>query len=144
MSVMVLSAQGKLPYTHFLFANVGDDSENPATIEYVQNIAVPFAIEHKLELIQVKRTGKWNSLYQQIVESPKNIPIPVYISGKPAKRICTSDWKIDVITKWMKQNADAKREAESQLGLALVWTNISAFVQTTKTSTLLHTPNIRL
>jgi hypothetical protein len=119
MSVMVLSAQGVLPYTHFLFANVGDDSENPATIEYVQNIAVPFAIEHKLELIQVKRTGKWSSLYQQIVDSPKNIPIPVYISGKPAKRICTSDWKIDVITKWMKQNADAKKGSRKPIGVGI-------------------------
>lgn len=119
MSVMVLSAQGKLPYTHFLFANVGDDSENPATLKYINDVAMPYATQHNLHLVQVKRSSKWNSLYEQIVQSPKNIPIPVYISGRPAKRICTSDWKIDVITKWMKGNAGAQKGNRKPIGVGI-------------------------
>src|SRR5258708_98613 len=34
VAALVLAAQGKIDYRHFVFCNVGDDSENPATLEY--------------------------------------------------------------------------------------------------------------
>ena len=35
-AALVLAAQGKIDFPTFLFANVGDDSEHPATLRYVR------------------------------------------------------------------------------------------------------------
>lgn len=42
-AALVLAARGVIDFRTFLFANVGDDSENPETIEYVHQHAMPFA-----------------------------------------------------------------------------------------------------
>jgi hypothetical protein len=34
VSVMVLQSLGKVQYDEFVFANVGEDSENPGTLQY--------------------------------------------------------------------------------------------------------------
>jgi hypothetical protein len=46
-AVLVMQAFNMLPqpYDAFVFANVGADSENPATIQYVEEYAKPFAEE---------------------------------------------------------------------------------------------------
>jgi len=122
MSALVLSAQGKLPYTHFVFSNVGDDSENPDTIIYIRDIARPYALAHGLEIIEVSRkrkAGKPATLLQDTLQSENNIPIPMYINGKPAKRICTSDWKVDVVNKWMRENAGASKTNRVPIGVGI-------------------------
>ncbi len=43
-ALLVLAAQGRIDFKTFLFCNVGDDSENPETLEYVRQIAIPFAV----------------------------------------------------------------------------------------------------
>ena len=35
-ALLVLAAQRQIDYSIFLFANVGDDSENPATLRYLE------------------------------------------------------------------------------------------------------------
>ena len=50
-AVLVLQAQGKLNYDEFVFANVGDDSENPETLEYVNRYSKPFAAAHGIRLV---------------------------------------------------------------------------------------------
>jgi hypothetical protein len=42
-ALLVLAAQGRIDYRRFLFANVGDDSEHPATLRYVRDVALPSA-----------------------------------------------------------------------------------------------------
>jgi hypothetical protein len=42
VAVLVLGAQGKVQYDYYLFSNVGEDSEDPRTLEYFRNIALPF------------------------------------------------------------------------------------------------------
>lgn len=123
MAVLVLSAQGKLPYTHFVLANVGDDSENPDTLEYVERIARPYAEAHGLHVIEVKRERKPDqaqTLLEDAWNDTGNIPIPVYMSNAgPGSRNCTSKWKIAVIEKWMRNNAGATKQNRAPLGVGI-------------------------
>lgn len=52
---LILAAQGKIDYPVFLFANVGDDSEHPATLDFVHNVAMPYAAAHGIELHELHR-----------------------------------------------------------------------------------------
>jgi hypothetical protein len=54
MAVLVLQSQGKVQYDEFLFANVGHDSENPATIQYIEEYARPFAEEFNIPLVELQ------------------------------------------------------------------------------------------
>ncbi len=42
-ALMVLAARGRIDFRTFVFANVGDDSEHPATLAYIAGHAAPFA-----------------------------------------------------------------------------------------------------
>lgn len=106
-AVLVLAAQGKVDYQTFLFCNVGADSENPATIEYVNDYAKPFAAEYGLELIElnrVRRPGFPTTLLGHLEQSKRSIGIPVRVGpGKPGDRQCTQDFKIRVVGRWLKK-----------------------------------------
>lgn len=101
-AVLVLQAQGKLanPYDAFVFANVGADSENPATLDYIETVAKPFAQKHGIELIEVAHP--WDTILQRIYRTKRSIVIPLRMSGgKPATRACTVDFKIRIVNKWI-------------------------------------------
>ncbi|MEW2351481.1 phosphoadenosine phosphosulfate reductase [Streptomyces sp. NPDC006684] len=69
-ALLVLAAQRRIDFPLFLMANVGDDSENPATIRYVEEYAKPFAVEHGIELAvldRVKRDGTVETLMGRLV-----------------------------------------------------------------------------
>jgi hypothetical protein len=105
-AVMVLAAQGKVKYDAFVFANVGADSENPATLEYIKNYTKPFAQEHGLNFVEVSRVrrGEPLTLLEFAMEENRTIPLPVYLeTGAPANRQCTIDFKIRVIDRWAKK-----------------------------------------
>lgn len=106
-ALVVLAAQGVIDYRLALFSNVGDDSEHPATIDYVRNLATPWAAEHGVtihELHRTKRDGTPVTLMQKLmVEGSRSVDIPVRMSnGAPGRRSCTADFKIRVIQKWHK------------------------------------------
>lgn len=108
-AVLVLAAQQRLDYRTFLFCNVGADSENPATLAYVRDIALPFARRHGLalhELERVKRDGTTETIYQRLTRpGSRSIGIPVRMSnGAPGRRSCTVDFKIEVCDKWLKDH----------------------------------------
>ncbi|MEU9091729.1 hypothetical protein [Streptomyces sp. NPDC048428] len=42
-ALLVLSVAGRINFPTFLFSNIGDDSENPAPLQYIRHVAVPFA-----------------------------------------------------------------------------------------------------
>ena len=107
-ALLVLAAQGKIDFKTFLFSNVGDDSEHPATIEYVNEIAKPFAAEHGVELVElhrVMRDGTSETLWQRLnKEDSRSLDIPVRMSnGSPGNRRCTADFKIKVVGKELKR-----------------------------------------
>lgn len=118
-AMLVLAAQGRLGYDvdAALFANVGEDAEHPATLDYVRNIAMPWAAERGIpvhELHKTKRDGSQaRGLLAHIVEhdDPKTLrePIPVRgMNGAPLSRSCTADWKVKVVGKWLKANGASK------------------------------------
>ena len=108
MAVLVLAAQGRVQYDAFLFSNVGHDSENPATIAYVENVAKPFAAAQGIELVELqkrRRTGEPVTLLGQLHHSRKSIDIPAYVgAGAPGNRNCTINFKMKVIGKYTKQH----------------------------------------
>jgi PP-loop superfamily ATP-utilizing enzyme len=155
-ALLVLAAANRIDFPTFLMANVGDDSEHPATLAYVRNIAAPYAAEHgiKLHLLdRVKRDGTKETLHGRLVDprpcprcersgavfysdtddqddglppdltepvtcprcsgagevESRSLPIPVRMdNGAPGTRSCTSDFKIRVTGKWLREHGASK------------------------------------
>jgi 3'-phosphoadenosine 5'-phosphosulfate sulfotransferase (PAPS reductase)/FAD synthetase len=108
---LVLAATGRLPeYKHFVMADVGEDSENPATLDYLEQVAKPYAEKHGLSLVvipRLKRDGTQETLLGRLTKhGSRSLPIPVRMSetGAPGTRSCTADFKIKVLAKWSKAN----------------------------------------
>src|SRR5690348_438925 len=57
-AILVLAATGRLPIRTFLFANTGDDSEDPATLHYMRTVATPYAHHHDIALHELHRTRR--------------------------------------------------------------------------------------
>lgn len=106
-AVLVLTAQGKLNYDLFVMADVGADSENPATIDYVNSVAIPYAKKHNIPfvILQKNYAGQPDTLLNLIHRNKKCVPIPARLkTGAPANRTCTVDFKIDVVDKYLRKN----------------------------------------
>lgn len=124
-AALVLAAQGRIGFSRFLFANVGDDSEDPATLAYVERYAKPYAAEHGIQLIELcreRRDGTTETLYGRLTrEGSRSLPIPVRMSnGAPGTRSCTADFKIKVIGRWLKAHgASEDNPATVGIGISL-------------------------
>ncbi len=121
MAAMVLTAQGKLHYDQFLFANVGEDSENPATLIYLENYAKPYAEDHDVDLVELHhlRKGAPETLLGRIQRNERSLPLPVRMSnGAPGRRSCTTDFKIKVIARYQKRGG-ASKKAPAVCGLGI-------------------------
>lgn len=118
-AALVLAANGRLDYQTFIFANVGDDSEHPDTLRYVRAVAMPYAREKGIELLELSnaRFGKTETLYQRLMRPDRSIGIPVRMSnGAPGTRACTKDFKIKVIDARLREllpkgSTQARRKA---------------------------------
>ncbi|WP_197287072.1 phosphoadenosine phosphosulfate reductase [Planomonospora sphaerica] len=124
-AALVLAARGELPFRIFLFANVGNDSEHPATLRYITEHAAPFAAAHGIALHQLARTrrdGSTETLYGRLTKpGSRSLPIPVRMSnGAPGTRSCTADFKIRVIGRWLKAHgATAEHPATVGIGISV-------------------------
>jgi hypothetical protein len=117
-ALVVLATQGRLddvmggPVDAALFANVGDDSEHPDTLEYVRNIAVPWAAERGLPIHELHRyrKGEIETLYGRLTRGEyRGTAIPVRgEKGNPLSRDCTADYKVAVLNKWLGANGATK------------------------------------
>lgn len=116
-AALVLAARGDIDFPLFLFANVGDDSENPATLTYVDTIAKPYAQEHGIELVELCKT---DTLMQRIQRSKTSVPIPVRMSGSGAigTRQCTQRFKMAPIAAELKRRG-ATKAIPATLGLGI-------------------------
>lgn len=122
-ALLVLAARRVIDFPIFLMANVGDDSEDPRTIDYVRDVAMPYAKDHGIELHlldRVKRDGSVETLWGRLMkEGSRSLPIPVRMdNGAPGNRSCTSDFKIKVTGKWLKQHG-ASRENPATIGIGI-------------------------
>lgn len=102
-SMLVLAARGAINFPTFVFSNVGDDSEDPDTLTYVEHVARPYAAHHGIEFVTVQRVpkkgahqGEVETLYGRLTrDGSRSLPIPVRMSnGAPGTRSCTFDFKI--------------------------------------------------
>lgn len=126
MSALVLAADRRIDFPLFLFSNVGDDSENPATLRYVEEYAKPYAEEHGIELVELQRvmqrTGETRTLWQDLTrDGSKSLKIPVRMSnGAPGTRSCTADYKIGVIGRELKRRGTtAENPATIGIGISV-------------------------
>jgi hypothetical protein len=123
-ALLVLAAQQRIDFTTFVMANVGDDSEMPATLRYVRDVAMPFAEANGIDLHLIdrrRRDGSIETLYGRLTkDGSRSLPIPVRMSnGAPGSRSCTADFKIRVTGKWAKQHgATAQRPAVVGIGIS--------------------------
>lgn len=124
-AALVLAGRGEVSYDAFLFCNVGDDSEHPATLEYVRDVAYPYAEKHGIHLEtlhKVKRDGTSETLWGRLMkEGSRSLPIPVRMSnGAPGTRSCTAEFKIKQVAKWLRQHgATAEEPAVTGLGISV-------------------------
>jgi len=125
-AMLVLAAQGKLPhgpYTAALFSNVGDDSEHPATLKYVRDVAIPWAASNGLEVVElarVMRDGSKRTLWEDLMRDSRTINIPVRMAnGAPGNRNCTHTYKMKVVGKWLKERgASVDNPATVAIGIS--------------------------
>lgn len=124
-AALVLSAQRQIDYPIHLFANVGDDSEHPATLAYVRDVAMPYAAAHGIEFVELRKSpaGKERTLYGVLTRDGSrsiNIPMRMNTTGAPGTRSCTSDFKIRRIAAWLKvRGATTDQPAITGLGISL-------------------------
>ncbi len=118
----MLAAQGKIPYRIFVMANVGDDSESPETLDYYENVQKPFAALHGIEMVEVRRGYRKeanSTLYRSVMESRMGVKVPIKLQvGGFGKRGCTTDFKIDVIDKYIR-GLGASAEVPFNIGLGI-------------------------
>lgn len=140
VAALVLAAQGRIAYDTFLFANVGDDSEYPETMTYLREVAMPYAANHGLNLIELRKTrkdGSSETLWEKLHRTERSVDIPMRMSnGAPGNRSCTADFKIKVVSKWMRQNG-ATRDKPGIVGIGISVDEI----QRMKPSQLAHIRN---
>lgn len=113
VAVLVLQAQGKLttPFDEFVFANVGEDSENPDTLDYFAEIVQPLAAAHGITMTtrQKTRFGKPDTVLQAVTRDNRSVPIPVYMpSGSKSNRACTVEFKVRVVDQHIKASHAGK------------------------------------
>lgn len=123
-ALLVLAARREIDYRTFVFCNVGADSEAPETLEYVSEIAWPYAERHGIEMVElhkIRRDGSVDTILRRINESQRSVPIPVRMSGNgaPGTRQCTLDFKIRRVAKYLRENgATAANPATVALGIS--------------------------
>ncbi len=124
-ALLVLAKRGVLDFEVFLMANVGDDSEHPATLRYVREVAAPYAAAHGLQLHlldRYRRDGTVETLWGRLTrDGSRSLPIPVRMAnGAPGTRSCTADFKIKVTGRWLRRHgATAAAPATVAVGISL-------------------------
>lgn len=103
------------PIDAAVFCNVGDDSEHPATLDYVKNVIEPWAASKGFlveTVTKVRRDGTSPTLMEHITKpGSRSLPIPIRMAnGAPGRRRCTVDYKIKVIHKYLKQHGASKTD----------------------------------
>lgn len=122
-ALLVLAATGRLEADVFVFANVGDDSENPATLDYVRGVAMPYAEANSVELVErrrILRTGVERTLLEEIRTQDRSIPIPARMgAGGYGRKLCTSRFKIAVVRRELTARGATKDDpAEVAIGIS--------------------------
>lgn len=127
-ALLVLAAERAIDFPLFLFSNVGDDSEHPATLAYVEEHAKPYAALHGIELVELRRppnkrgrfAGKVETLLARVEAGSMAIPVRRSRGGPPMSRSCTADFKTRVIERELiRRGATEDNPALVGLGISV-------------------------
>ena len=128
-ALLALASTETIDFPLFIFANVGDDSEHPATLDYFRDHARPFAAEHGLEMVQVEKTpkrgrfaGQVETLHKRLNHpDSRSVGIPIRMAnGAPGTRNCTADFKIRPVARELKKRgATAESPALVAIGISV-------------------------
>jgi len=142
IAALVLSAQGRIKFPVHLFANVGDDSEKNATLRYVREHAMPYAQQHGIEFVELRRImrggsdkGHERTILQDLRRpGSRSVRIPMRMpNGAPGNRSCTHQWKIEVVAR------ETRRRGATPEHPAIVGIGISVDeIHRAKDSTVAH------
>ena len=118
-AALVLAARGEIDFPTFVMANVGDDSEDPATLDYLNDHAIPFADQNGIELVVLSkmRKGEVETLYGKLTRpgsKSTSIPYRSKPDGPPMSRSCTVEFKMRVLGK------EARRRGATEENPAIV------------------------
>lgn len=123
--------QAALDFPLHLFCNVGDDSEHPDTIRYVDEAAIPYAAAHGITFEVLRRAyqrgankGEASTLLTHMLRPEmRSIVIPLRMpeaGGAPGTRACTGHFKVRVIEQRLRKlGASKKQRAVVGLGISL-------------------------
>lgn len=122
-AALVLAARDEIDVGAFVMADVGHDSESPATLAYVTDVSRPYAEAHRLRfhIIHRKwRSGRYRSILGYLHEVERSVPIPLHLpGGGPSNRLCTIRWKIEPVARWQKdRGATPANPAVCALGIS--------------------------
>lgn len=125
-AVLVLAIQKKLNINEFIFANVGDNAENPYTLSYVDKIIIPLCQKHNVKFTVVSFGPDLADTLCDL--SKTDLPIPLYFppNGSMGYRNCTKHWKIMPIQKYIrgvlrrhKKETGVKPAAQLGIGISM-------------------------
>lgn len=123
-AMMILAAKGEIPHRTAVFANVGEDSENPHTFAYIEEHTKPYCKAHGIDFVEVRlvmRDGVKDTIWMRQHRQQRSVIIPAYMAnGAPGRRQCTYKFKILQISKWLKkQGATPENPANVALGISM-------------------------
>lgn len=126
-ALVVLAARREINFPLAIFSNVGDDSEHPATLSYVREIAVPWASERGVEIVEVVRSYRDGTPYPSLLEYHREnvhktgaTPLPVKMGEGIANRTCTAHWKAQVVSRVLRaRGATVDTPADLALGISV-------------------------
>ena len=113
VACLVLAAQGKIDYKTFVFCDVGIDTENPETHQYIEKYVLPFAKKNGInfQTVMKRYKGQEITLWQKLMIDSRSVDIPVRMSnGAPGRRSCTVEFKIKPIASFIKSLGATKKE----------------------------------
>lgn len=119
MAALVLSARKVIDYPLHVFANTGNDSENPETLVYLEEYTKPFAAKNGIEFVEVAHPRY--TLLEKCFDDTTTIPLPIYMeSGAPGNRKCTGEWKVDVVARELRRRgATPRKPAVVGIGISM-------------------------
>lgn len=113
-ALLVLAVQRVIDFNEFLFANVGDDTEEQGTLDYVREVAMPYAAEHGIalrELSKTRKDGTVETLFDKLTRPGSrslSIPYRSKADGPPMSRSCTAEFKVRVLGRWLRAHGASK------------------------------------
>jgi 3'-phosphoadenosine 5'-phosphosulfate sulfotransferase (PAPS reductase)/FAD synthetase len=118
--LLVLAARADIDFPLAIMADTG--AENPATLDYLERHARPYAARHGIEIVVVRHATE--TLTDRVLRQ-KGVTIPMRNSttGAPLLRGCTRDFKVRPIAAELKKRG-ATRTHPAVVAMGISWDEV--------------------